>query len=362
MTIMAQRPLRARSAVREPREHLERAKIAQSVRRVDLTQLTTLVTGVAPRRGDVVLAVVDRVGQHKRLQLASGRLAALFPGDTVVAAYGDRYASDQFEAEVPPDLSPCHLVAGGGIASLERSRHAKMSAPTAIEPLGLLGYADGRPANLSDWALERPPDLHPRPLTIAVAGTSMNAGKTTTAASLVRGLSMSGLRVGAAKVTGTAASGDRWLMADAGADPVVDFTDAGFATTYRIAAHDVERIFATLTGHLAMRGVDVIVLELADGLFQSETEALVAAPRFASGVDAVVFAADGALGAAAGVDRLVRCGLNVVAVSGVVTTSPLAMRETELATRLPVLTTDSLADAAHAERLYADLSAQTRAA
>ena len=38
-----------------------------------------------------------------------------------------------------------------------------------------------------------------------------------------------------------------------------------------VSAAEVEGIFATLTGHLARAGMDVIVLEVADGLYQTET-------------------------------------------------------------------------------------------
>ena len=61
----------------------------------------------------------------------------------------------------------------------------------------------------------------------------MNSGKTTTAAHLIKGLVQAGLKVGAAKLTGTGAVGDIWLMQDAGANLVLDFTDTGFPSTYR---------------------------------------------------------------------------------------------------------------------------------
>ncbi|HSE69677.1 MAG TPA: hypothetical protein VLA97_02885, partial [Nocardioidaceae bacterium] len=51
-----------------------------------------------------------------------------------------------------------------------------------------------------------------------------------------------------------------------------------------------------------------------------------------------------AMGAAAGVDRLRELGLNVVAVSGRLTRSPLSMREAEKATGLPVLGAAELSD------------------
>ena len=44
--------------------------------------------------------------------------------------------------------------------------------------------------------------------------------------------------------TGTGAGIDVWLMSDAGADMVLDFTDAGFASTHRLSGAELETILA----------------------------------------------------------------------------------------------------------------------
>jgi molybdopterin-guanine dinucleotide biosynthesis protein len=89
----------------------------------------------------------------------------------------------------------------------------------------------------------------------------MNAGKTETAAHIVRGLSLAGYRVGAAKLTGTGAGGDVWSLTDAGASMVLDFTDAGFSSTYLAQLADLEEILAVLTSQLYGAGMDCVVLE-----------------------------------------------------------------------------------------------------
>lgn len=81
-----------------------------------------------------------------------------------------------------------------------------MRPATTLSPVGLLTREDGSRLRLITGPA--PAGDQPRPVTIAVVGASMNAGKTTTAAHLVRGLRQSGLRVGAAKTTGTGAGGD----------------------------------------------------------------------------------------------------------------------------------------------------------
>jgi hypothetical protein len=322
-------------------DRIRLAKRAYSVRRVHVADAKTLVTDARPSAGDLVLARVKRLGQHQHLEFVNGRRCRLWPGDEIVVAYGARYAPDQYEAVVPEDLSACHLVAAGGIAARVVSRHGGIKPATDIEPIGLLANDQGM-INVRASALGTAPSLRP-PLVLAVLGTSMNAGKTTTAASLIVGLRRLGRRVGAAKVTGTGAGGDPWLMTDAGASPVLDFTDAGFATTAGLPPEALEHILTHLTGHIASTGVDCLVLEVADGLLQRETSALVQSHQFAKTVDAVLFAAPDAMSAIAGVDWLRQRNLTVAAVSGVVTASPLAQREAAASVPVPVHTIDELA-------------------
>ncbi|MFF7951744.1 DUF1611 domain-containing protein [Streptomyces griseorubiginosus] len=294
----------------------------------------------------MVLCEVTGIGQHKVLGQRDGTRNMLFVGDQVVLVYGARYAPDQFEAEVPEDLGPCHLAAAGGIASRVVSRHARMAQPTAVRPLGLVVDESGEVVNLRSLARPAVPVSCERPPVVAVLGTSMNAGKTTAVASLVRGLTKAGHRVGAAKVTGTGAPNDPLLMAAAGAACVLDFTDLGYPSTYQLDPGEVAGILRQAIGQLAFEKVDVAVLEIADGILQSETAALLEAPAFLDGVDRVVFAAGDAVSAVAGVRMLTGRGLPVVAVSGLVTTSPLAVGEATRLLDVPVLTSDVLADPA----------------
>jgi Domain of unknown function (DUF1611_C) P-loop domain len=334
------------------------AKPAYTTRHLDLDAAKLLLTGVRPRVGDVVLARVVEIGQHEKIELAHGRRARMFVNDEIVVAYGNRYAPDQFEAELPDDLGPCDLAAAGGVASRVLNSHRKMNPATRLEPIGLLADAAGNRVNLKSGVLAAPHHTGGnRPLTIAVVGASMNSGKTTTAAHLVRGLRQAGLNVGAAKTTGTGAGGDVWLLSDAGAFPVYDFTNAGYPSTYLIGHDAVRDVFTGLTDRLAADGCQVIVLEVADGVFQEETAGLLADPVFDERVDAILFASYDALGASAGVSWLRGRGLAPIAVSGVLSSSPLATRETEAVTGSPVWGLEQLSDPQAAQALYDDLLA-----
>ncbi len=316
-------------------------------RRVPRSAFATLLGGDRkPHAGDLVLCRVEKLGQHRHLELVTGRRAKLYPGDEIVLAYGNRYAPDQFESEVPEDLDRCNMVAAGGIASKVISKHGRMKGATIVQPLGLLGDRHGKPINLADFALPEPAPHTACPFVVSVLGTSMNAGKTETAAQIIRGLRAAGLRVGACKVTGTGSGGDVWSMNDAGAETVLDFTDAGLASTYLARNEEVVRVMDTLIGYLGASGVDVVVFEVADGLFQRETAELVKSPEFADAVDAVVFAAGDAMGSAGGVQWLRSLGLPVRAASGLLTASPLAIQEASVVTGLPVLGLDDLSSPA----------------
>ena len=323
-------------------DRVARAKSAYTTRHVPRDRAHHLLKSACPVAGDLVLARVARLGQHEHIERADGRRARMWEGDEIIVAYGNRYAPDQFEAYVPDDLGPCHLVAGGGVAARVVAQHGAMKLATQIVPLGLLADIAGDPLNLADWALPPVRLTRPKPRVLAVLGSSMNAGKTTTAAAMIRGWAQTGHAVGAAKVTGTGAGGDRWAMVDAGARIVLDFTDAGYPSTFGLSPQRIAKLLDLLVGHLAGANVETVVVELADGLLQDDTSALVESETFRRLVEGIVFASNSAMGAKSGADWLRARNLPLLAISGVLTTSPLAAREAAKATGLPVLSRHDL--------------------
>lgn len=326
-------------------EQRESAKAAFTTRRVPRAAMRTIVGGaVRPRTGDLVLARIVRLGHHRHIEQPDGRRAVLHVGDDIIVTYGDRYATDQFESHVPRNLGRTQLVASGGIASEVLSHSQAVRTATDIMPIGLLGDDRGRPLNIMAFALDPVFPESARPRTIAVIGTAMNSGKTTTIHYLVHGLSRAGMRAGVTKITGTGSGNDYWCMLDAGAHRMLDFTDVGLSSTYRQPLGLLERKFGELVNHLTASGSTANFVEIADGIYQAETARLLDSNAFHSLIDAVVFAAPDAMGAAAGVTHLQRLGHDVVAVSGLLTRSPLATREAAGATGLPVLNLEQLSD------------------
>jgi hypothetical protein len=301
--------------------------------------------GGPARAGDLIVARVERLGTHDHTEDRHGRRVRLYPGDLLVGAYGNRYATDFYEGYVPTGART-HLLTTGGLIGTVAAAHEAHTDPTSLEVVGRLAAERLRPLSLQDFArpLLPPSPAASVPITVAVLGTSMNSGKTTTAAAIVRGFARAGFAPGAGKVTGSGSGKDRWSYQDAGAQALLDFLDFGMSSTF---GYPLDRLDATMTAirdGLASAGCDVVVLEIADGLLQEETAWL--ARRLPAIADAAVFAAVDALSARCGVALLREIGVPVRAVSGLVTRSPLATREATAATGLPVLSPAALATGA----------------
>ena len=213
---------------------------------------------------------------------------------------------------------------------------------TRLRPLGLLTDRRGEVINIASYAVADAA-IPSNVTVIGVFGASMNAGKTTAAVSLAHGLRRAGYAVEGVKVTGTAAFGDFNAFLDAGV-PVTDFTDAGMASTYKEPLARIEAGFDALAGGAAERGAEIVVVEIADGVFQAETAEILKGSRIKDRIDTCLFAAPDALGAVGGVSIMRRHGLDPFAVSGMVTRSPLAVREAEAVSGIKLLSRDDLID------------------
>jgi len=328
--------------------HLASAKWTFATRRVDHAVIAGMdYDFAAARAGDLILAQVESLGQHNRVQLTTGRPSNIYPGDMIVLACGARYAPDQFEGLAEIDPAGADLLAGGGCIGRMVARNDRIKPATRLLPVGRLLDAAGQSVNLDLFALPASTRSDEIPV-IFVLGTAMNSGKTLATAQLALGLRRAGYKVAALKGTGTGAFGDYNEYADTGAHWVADFTDAGMVTTYREPPARVKGCMKLLLAHAAERGCQIAVMEIADGLFQRETGALVADPWFRARLSGLVFACGDAVAAAGGVAELASHGLRPDALTGVLSCSPMAVAEAVAATGVPVLRKNDLADPAEA--------------
>jgi hypothetical protein len=316
-----------------------RIKWTYSTHQVDRSKVKGLVPmSTDPDPGRLVLARVTMIGRHREVEGTDGRKQTLFPHDVICGVLAYRYATDQFEGQPIASGATGHLLAIGGACGLVVSKNEKMIEPTCLEWIGTLADGEGKALNLRRFALRpRPTAGAPRPRTVLVVGASMNAGKTTTAAQVIRSLSGQGLRVAAAKITGTACRKDVGIMEDAGAVRVLDFTHGGHPSTAQLPAADLLLLASDLREALLEERPDFIVYEIADGIFQRETRFLLEHKAFRGTVDVVLYAAPESPSCESGVRSLRRWGYTVGAVTGPVANSRLGMEEAREASGVPCL-------------------------
>ena len=150
-------------------------------------------------------------------------------------------------------------------------------------------------------------------------------------------------------------------MADAGAHQVLDFTDAGYSSTYKVSTKEIEEAATLLIEHLTEAGCGVILVEIADGLFHDQNAEIIRSDFFKKNIDGVFFAAGEAMGAAAGVRELRALDIPVLGVSGKLTASELLIREASRHIDAPILTKKELGDPLMAPRLVGIESADVQA-
>ena len=292
--------------------------------------LLPMVDGHDP--GSLVLVRVVTLGKHRDLESHAGRKMSIFAGDVFVGVLGDRYATDQFEGVGRVQGSLGHIIGIGGVVGEVVSMNNRMVPPTVIEYLGRLADADGQPLHLSRFqALPAQPLCQRAATTILSLGAAMNSGKTTTAAQMIRSLTVAGHRVAAAKVTGTACVKDPNFLYDAGAVAVLDFTHAGWPSTANLTLEQLLSITGRIRAALQTHDPEFVIIEIADGILQRETAMMLANDAFRATIDAVTFAGPDPLSCDAGVRRLRELGYPILATAGIVANGPLGIAEVEAA-------------------------------
>ena len=296
-----------------------------------------------PSAHDVFVGRVLQINRHSSLELESGRRSSFFPGDIVGMAFGHRYATQQYFGDVPPRQYLYDMMSQGGVCGRVISSPSHFSDPTLIEPLGYLVDSNKRIVNLQDYSIP-PMDSTPRIPIILVVGSSMDAGKTTMASSIIHGLTLAQKTVHAGKLTGTACMKDLNKMQDAGSAMVLDFSKAGFASTANSSEEQLRHICHTLISNLSKGNPDYLVLEIADGIIQPETQSVIDYLNNNSSIDHLCLAVGDVMSALPAIHLLKnKWRITPSAISGAATISPLSMHELRSMVSVPCYMKDELA-------------------
>src|SRR5437870_2598482 len=94
-----------------------------------------------PSAGDVAVFEITEIGKHTTLQCETKRNETIFVGDSILAVFGNRYATEQFEGYVsskPKEI--LDVLAIGGVIGVIKTRHEDFKfIPTT--KVRLIGYA-----------------------------------------------------------------------------------------------------------------------------------------------------------------------------------------------------------------------------
>ena len=131
-------------------------------------------------------------------------------------------------------------------------------------------------------------------------------------------------------------------MLDAGAEKVLDFSDYGCPSTYRVSMRKLLRLVRTIHSHMLAEAPEYVVYEIADGIFQRETALLLASEEFKKYVDYVMFAGVDSMSAESGKRVLEQRGYRLLGFSGVISASQLGRKEVQAATGMPCLSSSEL--------------------
>ena len=166
----------------------------------------------------------------------------------------------------------------------------------------------------------------------------MNSGKSHAAAACCYALASLEKSVRAAKITGTASLKDILLMNDCGAEYIADFSYFGHPSTYLLEPEDLLRMFNAFDLKYGNNPKNFLVMEFADGIYQRETALLLAMQEVRARISKLVFCASDSSGVQGGISYLKeKFDLVPDAISGLCSSSPLAIREIKTFTDTPVL-------------------------
>ncbi len=213
------------------------------------------------RAGDYVVGeVINTEGRLCNIELCNGRIVECYQGDYVVGAFGKRSATLEAVGDwqaIEDDLY-FEALTPAGLFGKTTSHSDYLSPLVTLKYRGHLMHAD-KSINMHDCVdVDKQLDLD-KPV-ILIIGTSMSAGKTTAGKIIIHQLNMRGFRVAGIKLTGAARYRDVLSYADAGADYIYDFVDAGLPSTVCDENEFVDSV-RLLLSKLAALDIDVVVAE-----------------------------------------------------------------------------------------------------
>ncbi len=212
--------------------------------------------------GDYVITLITEAGgSSAQLELPNGRMRGVIGGELVVGALGERFATLEATGSwrgVGED-GQMSILTGAGLMGACTSKSAFIHGMIEVSYLGHV-VRKGEKVRMADFVRPLPHQRFNIPVVLFV-GTSMSAGKTTSARIVTSIFKKSGYTIVGAKLTGAGRYKDILAIRDVGAYSVFDFVDVGLPSSICPAEEYTERLSILLT-MMATSRADVAIIEI----------------------------------------------------------------------------------------------------
>lgn len=210
--------------------------------------------------GDYVLTeVTGTPSELYQVEICSGEMVPVEPGDQVIGALGHREATLEGVGSYKDVVrNEMHALTSAGLLGVFTSFSIMLPRPLSLVYRGHI-VRDSRKVTMSDFALQTSAVGYAVP-TILIVGTSMSAGKSVTGRRVCEILAAAGYKAIGVKLTGAGRFRDIVSFRKCGAYEVYDFVDVGLPST--VAPEDkVRQAIRPLLSHVNSRHPDFVVAE-----------------------------------------------------------------------------------------------------
>lgn len=212
--------------------------------------------------GDYVACKIVNAGSEiLKLELPNGRMRGVIGGESLIGALGERFATLEATGSwrnVEEDLK-MSVLTGAGLLGKLTSKSAFVPKMMKIKYTGH-AFRDGQKLTMESFVNPIKEHKFSTPVVLFV-GTSMSAGKTTSARIVTNLYKQAGYKVVGAKLTGAGRYKDILAIKDVGADEVLDFVDVGLPSSICPKATYEDKLYKMLNRIAAVKA-DIAIVEI----------------------------------------------------------------------------------------------------
>ena len=209
----------------------------------------------------VVCDIITQGSTNFKLELQNGRMRGVMGGESLVGVLGERHATLEATGtwKAIEDDGILHVLTAAGLLGKLTSKSIYIHEMMKVKYIGH-AFRNDKKLTMDDFVKPVKYAGFKTPIVLFV-GTSMSAGKTTSARIVTNIFKKAGLKVVGAKLTGAGRYKDVLAIKDVGADAVYDFVDAGLPSSICDKKTYLNKV-KYLKNKIALVDADVAVIEI----------------------------------------------------------------------------------------------------